>query len=157
MWEQADKFHGYQWWSSFGDDFKHLQKAATTVLSKAVSASVCEFNWSDVSQVITKKTNRLADSTIEKIVNTRAMYRMEKSLHRAVLLGGIPKLDDVLDEMVNEVMETTGASDDVEDAEELQADSSDDESFDVVALEDDALYDFAGPNESLEQSVLARI
>lgn len=51
VWAAADKAHGFQWWESFGDAFEHLQPLATTLLSKAMSASVCEFNWSDVGQV----------------------------------------------------------------------------------------------------------
>lgn len=56
VWEAADRTHGYQWWEAFGDDFVHLQKLATKLLSKAISASACEFNWSDVGQVRTACT-----------------------------------------------------------------------------------------------------
>lgn len=51
VWKAADSNHGYLWWESFGDDFEHLQPLATKLLSKAISASACEFNWSDVGQV----------------------------------------------------------------------------------------------------------
>lgn len=52
IWDQADKVHGFEWWDSFGfEQFDHLPRLASKVLSKAISASACEFNWSDVGQV----------------------------------------------------------------------------------------------------------
>lgn len=51
VWKAADKYHGYHWWASFGDDFELLSKHASDVLAQAISASACEFNWSDVGQV----------------------------------------------------------------------------------------------------------
>lgn len=133
VWTAADEHHGYQWWFSFGDDFRYLNDLAIRVLSKPISASACEFNWSDVSHVISKKSNRLSDKSIEAKVNVRAMHRLEESVDRKVLLGNIPRLDDFLDALVNEAIEhTANAGDDVPDAEELEEDSSDDEDYDVV-------------------------
>lgn len=78
VWEAAEKLHGFQWWSSFGDDFTMLNKVAADVLSKAILASACEFSWSDVGHVITKQTNRLGDEKVEKLTNIRAMHKLEK-------------------------------------------------------------------------------
>lgn len=129
VWEAADQYHGYQWWHSFGDDFQYLQNLAAKILSKPIAASACEFNWSDVSQVITKRTTQRKDTNIECMVNVRAMHKLEQAIHSKVLLGNIPKLDDFLDELVNEEIDTEGKSgDDVADPEEVaDAESSDDE------------------------------
>lgn len=31
VWAAADKYHGYQWWDAFGDDFEYLQPLAVQV------------------------------------------------------------------------------------------------------------------------------
>ncbi|KAL1510798.1 hypothetical protein AB1Y20_007083 [Prymnesium parvum] len=156
VWAAADRYHGYQWWESFGDDFEWLQSAAMKVLSKCMSASACEFNWSDVGQVTTKKTNRLTNDRIESIVNVRAMHRLEKSIAtNKLLLGNLPKLDDFLDELVNTAIHTTeGGGDDVPDAEGSEEDSDDDEDFDIVAEDEDPLYELSDRNAELEAAVL---
>lgn len=157
MWEAADAHHGYQWWQSFGDDFEYLNSIATKILSKPISASACEFSWSDVSGVVTKKTQRLKDDTIEKIINTRAMNKLEASCTRKVLLGNIPKIDDFLDSFVQEAIDNSPTGgDDVEEAEEnaSESDSDGDEDLDVVAEDEDSLYELGARNEDLEQSAL---
>lgn len=155
VWDAADKYHGYQWWDSFGDDFEYLQHVATRILSKAMSASACEFNWSDVGNVINKKTQRLKDGNIEKIVNTRAMHRLEQTVDGKVLLGNIPKLDDFLDDLVNDaITRTTGAADDdVDDVTTLEDDSSGDEDYDVVADDEDPLYELGNCNRNAEEAI----
>lgn len=160
IWEAADETHAYQWWQSFGDDFEYLNVWAAKILSKPIAASACEFNWSDVSNVVTKKTQRLRDDTIEKIVNTRAMTRLEATLTRKVLLGNIPRLDDFLDMLVNEAITNTGNSgDDVDEAEELEEECESDEELDVVDEEDEEnLYELGDePNETLLADVANRI
>lgn len=135
VWRAADKYHGYQWWSSFGDDFEHLQKIAQRVLAQPVSASTCEFNWRDVGNVITKKTQRLRDDKLERMVNTRAMVKLNDTINRKVLLGNIPKLDDILEEFIQEAINNTeNGEDDVADPDELSDgdQDDDDEAFDVV-------------------------
>lgn len=154
VWEAADEYHGYQWWHSFGDDFQFLQGLATKILSKPISASACEFNWSDVGQVITKKTTQRSDANIEKMVNVRAMHKLEKTVDRKVLLGNIPKLDDFLDQLVNDEIDVVGGDgDDVPEAEELELEvDSDDDEYDVVDDDIDELYELggAGCNQDLE-------
>ena len=154
VWAAADKYHGYQWWDSFGDDFEFLQRAAVQVLSKCVSASACEFNWSDVGHVISKRTCALKDETIEKKVNARAMHKLDLAVDSKVLLGNIPKLDDVLDEFVNEEIARVGGLDDCDsDSEEEESQSSDDEEYELVAEEEDPLYELGGGNQDLEMSI----
>ncbi|KAL3928753.1 MAG: hypothetical protein SGPRY_002255 [Prymnesium sp.] len=36
VWDTPDKYHAYQWWASFGDDFAHLQTVAKRVLAQAL-------------------------------------------------------------------------------------------------------------------------
>lgn len=156
VWDAADKYHGYQWWESFGDDFEYLNTAAIKVLSKAISASACEFNWSDVGHVVTKQTTRFTDNKIDKIVNVRAMYKMGKAVNNKVLLGNLPKLDDFLDILVDEAISyTPGGGDDVADAEQLVEDSSGDEDYDIVAEDEEPLYALGGGvNTGLDASVV---
>lgn len=133
VWDAADKHHGYQWWDSFGDDFTYLQDAASSVLSKPIAASACEFNWSEVGSVVSKKTQRFTDAKIDKQVNVRAMNRLEKSISGKILLGNVPKIDDYLDQMVNEAIASSpGGGDDVEDPEAMEDDDeSDDDAYDL--------------------------
>ena len=145
VWAAADEYHGYQWWQSFGDDFKYLSTLAMRVLSKPISASACEFNWSDVSQVISKKTSRRSEAVVDRMVNIRAMNKLEQSVERKLILGHMPKLDDFLNDLVQEAIDSVeGGGDDVGEAVELEEDSSDDEQYDVVCDDSDPLYELGG-------------
>ena len=42
-----------------------------------------------------------------KLVNTRAMVKLNDSLNRKVLLGGVPKLDNMLEEFVQEAIDNS--------------------------------------------------
>ena len=42
---------------------------------------------------------------IKKLVNTRAMVKLNDSLNRKVLLDSVPKLDNVLEEFVQEAID----------------------------------------------------
>lgn len=156
VWDAADQHHGYQWWHSFGDDFKFLTDVAVRVLSKPIAASACEFCWSDVSQVITKKTTQRKNGNIEMMVNIRAMHKLEKSLSGKVLAGNIPKLDDFLDSMVNQLIDESGglSGDDTEVTQEPEDEGSDDdEQYDVVSEDVEELYELGGTNPDLDQVV----
>lgn len=158
VWEAADAYHAYQWWSSFGDDFTFLQPIAMDVLSKAISASACEFNWSDVGHVVNKRSQRLTDDKIDKKVNVRAMNKLNKNINGKVLLGGIPKLDDYLDSLVQEAIDnSSNGGDDVADADindDNHAESSDDEAYDVLAESEEPLYELGGAcNTDLQSAI----
>jgi len=155
VWDAADKNHGYQWWHSFGDDFKVLNKIAAKLLSKPISASACEFNWSDVSQVASKRTTQRSDANIERMVNIRAMYKLEQGLKSKVLLGNIPKLDDFLDLMVNDAIDQAEGGVDVAEPEDLpeNAESEDDEQYNVVEDDIEELYELGGRNDHLDNMV----
>lgn len=158
-WDAADEYHGYQWWHSFGDSFEHLNVLAMKILSKPIAASACEFNWSDVSQVISKRTTQRTDKNIERMVNVRAMYRLEQTVvEKVVLLGNIPKLDDILDEFINNEIEERGVSgDDVADPEEQGGDHDSDDDEDLEISNDDIeeeLYELGGNrNDHLDAMV----
>lgn len=76
-----------------------------------------------------------------------------------VIISTLPNLNDILDEMVNAAIDENPhaldddaeeAEDDLEEAEE----SSDDESYDVVAADEDPLYELGGAvNAQLNDSV----
>lgn len=84
--------------------------------------------------MITKKTQRLGDATIQKIVNVRAMYKLSKAVDGKVYGVKLPSIDDMLDEFVNEVMdEVEGCGDDVRDVElDDGAQSEDDEEYEIM-------------------------
>lgn len=152
VWKAADTHHGYQWWYSFGDDFEHLKDLATSILSKPISASACEFSWSDVSQVITKKANQRKDDNVERMVNIRAMYKLEDKVMRKVMLGNIPKLDDFLDSLVNAAISESGGhcGDDAPDVELESDHESEDDDLGVVDEDEDDLYELGARNADLE-------
>ena len=107
--------------------------------------------------MITKKTSRLKDNKIDAMVNIRAMQRLEGAIAGKVHLGNLPKLDDFLDSLVEDAIEKAGATgDDVDAPEELEANSSDDEDLDVVAQDEDALYELGGECNSALDSLLAK-
>ena len=115
------------------------------ILAKPISASACEFNWSDCAQVISTKTSRRGEAVVDRLVNVRAMHKLELKVDRKIQLGHLPKLDDYLEELVNDAINgVDGGGDDVGEAEELEEeDSSDDETY---ALDCDAepLYELGG-------------
>lgn len=91
-----------------------------------------------MGNVVTKKTQRLGDIKLEKMINTRAMIKLNDSVKEKVLLGNIPKLDDVLEEFIQDAINNTdNGGDDVADPEEAADDlEEDDEDLDVVGLAD---------------------
>ena len=144
VWGAADEYHGYQWWQSFGDDFSYLNTIAMRILAKPISASACEFSWSDCAQVISTKTSRRCEAVVDRLVNVRAMHKLEQKVDRKILLGHLPKLDDFLEELVNDAISgVDGGGDDVGEAEELEEDSSDDEMYELDC-EAEPLYELGG-------------
>ncbi|KAL3928910.1 MAG: hypothetical protein SGPRY_002193, partial [Prymnesium sp.] len=136
------------WWDSLGDDFKFLNRAAADVLSKPISASACEFKWSDVGHVVNKRSQRLSDDKIEKKVNIRAMHKLNDML------------DDLFDSLVQAAIdESENGGDDFADPNaDLAPDSSDDEHYDVVAENEEPLYELDGKrNDGMERDMMLRI
>lgn len=67
------------------------------------------------------------------IVNIRAVHKLGKAVKGKIIPGNVPKLDDILDEFVNEVMERVGTNgDDVAEAEDADDDESDDEQYELL-------------------------
>lgn len=67
------------------------------------------------------------------------MHKLNKNIQKGKLMDCVPKLDDILDSFVNEVMDKVGvAGDDVSDVEleENASDSSDDEQYDIIDEEE---------------------
>lgn len=108
-----------------------------------------------MSQVINKKTNRLKNTTIKKIVNVRAMHRLSEKFGNKKGPAKLPTIDDMLDEFVNEVMDRVGVTgDDVGEAEELEDDdgeSDDDEQYNMLDDEDDEDTRLMEVNNSLQE------
>lgn len=162
VWQAADKYHGYQWWASFGDHFVHLCKIAKRLLAQPVSASACEFSWRDVNNVVNKRTCRLGDEKIKKQVNTRAMIKLNDSLNGKLILGNVPNLDDVLEGFVQEAIDSSvGGGDDVPDPEDVtSSDSDEDDEASLDLLSGDVEEEEIGTlgesvNADLEQALMS--
>lgn len=128
---------------------------AVKVLSKPIAASACEFNWSDVSQVIAKRTTQRKDVNIESMVNIRAMHKLEMAISGKVHQANIPKLDDFLDELVNNIIDKSGghSGDDTEDPEPAPESDDDDNEYNVVDENVEELYELGGANPDLDRCV----
>ena len=102
-WSCVDKYHGYMWWSTFGDCFPLLQSVACDILSKQASASSCEFNWSSVSSVERKGRLSLHAPTTNKSVNVAAMYHLNRSQLQAGVLNVLPTFDSIIEGIVEDL------------------------------------------------------
>ena len=102
-WECVDKYHGYMWWSTFGDCLPLLMSVSCDILSKQTVASACEFNWSSVSSVERKGRLALQAATTNKSVNVAAMYHIEKGQVQAGVSNTLPTCDSIIEQIVNEL------------------------------------------------------
>ncbi|KAM1649929.1 hypothetical protein ACFXTN_002698 [Malus domestica] len=57
-----------EWWIMYGTDAPTVRKLAIKVLSQTTSSSACERNWSTFALIHTKQRNKLAHSSLEKLV-----------------------------------------------------------------------------------------
>ncbi|KAM1523188.1 hypothetical protein ACFX10_013237 [Malus domestica] len=57
-----------EWWIMYGTDAPTVRKLAIKVLSQTASSSACERNWSTFALIHTKQRNKLAHSSLEKLV-----------------------------------------------------------------------------------------
>jgi hypothetical protein len=101
-WDAADKYHAYQWWHTFGDVLPSLQHLAIDVLSKAASASACEFNWSAVSSVERKGRASLLPASTNATVNIAANHKLESAITRRGVNNALPTLDQALEDLISE-------------------------------------------------------
>ncbi|VAI88256.1 uncharacterized protein LOC119336156 [Triticum dicoccoides] len=59
------------WWSYFGGEVKLLQGYATRIVSRCMSSSRCERNWSTYALMHAQATNQLASEKLHKLVCVR--------------------------------------------------------------------------------------
>ncbi|KAM2071203.1 hypothetical protein ACFXTH_039730 [Malus domestica] len=57
-----------EWWIMYGTDAPTVRKLAIKILSQTASSSACERNWSTFALIHTKQRNKLAHSSLEKLV-----------------------------------------------------------------------------------------
>ncbi|KAM1826106.1 hypothetical protein ACFX13_025498 [Malus domestica] len=57
-----------EWWIMYGTDAPTVRKLAIKVLSQTASSSACERNWSTFALIHIKQRNKLAYSSLEKLV-----------------------------------------------------------------------------------------
>ena len=101
-WAAVDQYHGYQWWDACGDPFPLLQSVAAVILSKAVAASACEFNWSAVGLHELKGRQLLTPNT-NKVVKVAAAHKLRA--HDLANTGSdstLPELDDVIRKLTDD-------------------------------------------------------
>ena len=145
-WECVDSYHGYMWWSTFGDCLPLLMSVSCDILSKQASASACEFNWSSVSSVERKGRLALQAATTNKSVNVAAMYHIEKSQLQAGVSNTLPTYDSIIEQIVDEVEDDAPINESLfldsnvvpgfDSVSDLVADSEDDDEIDAeVALQ----------------------
>lgn len=74
--ESAKQLPGYKWWLQYGIGVPALQKVAVKVLAQITSSSASERNWSTFEWIHSKKRNRLAVATAEKLVFIHCNLRL---------------------------------------------------------------------------------
>ncbi|KAM1111259.1 hypothetical protein ACFX19_010554 [Malus domestica] len=57
-----------EWWIMYGTDAPTVRKLVIKVLSQTAFSSACERNWSTFALIHTKQRNKLAHSSLEKLV-----------------------------------------------------------------------------------------
>ena len=62
------------------DSSSLAEEAGIQLTARASSASCCEFNWSDLDDIIGKRRMQLNTDTIEKLARNRAVARLKMSI-----------------------------------------------------------------------------
>lgn len=78
LWAAAKRMAAHEWWEMIAGGAGELRRVAMKVLSKTVSASACERNWSAFEAVQTPKRNRLNYKTLEDLVYVRLNLRLQQ-------------------------------------------------------------------------------
>jgi hypothetical protein len=78
LWAAAKTMAAHEWWEMIAGGATELRTVAMKVLSKTVSASACERNWSASEAIQTPKRNRLNHRTLSDLVFVRLNLRLKQ-------------------------------------------------------------------------------
>ena len=146
MWDSVDEKPAWKFWDDVEEtkDSKHGRKAGIQITSRAAAASCCEFNWSDLDDIIGKRRTQLKTVTIEKLARNRAVSRLKSAVATMNCAATLPTLADCIDTEMQKVQaragEATEAEDDIMD-DESGSDISLSEESDSDSEESEADYD----------------
>ena len=110
LWAAAKSMAAHEWWEMIAGGASELRTVAMRVLSKTVSASACERNWSAFEAVQTPKRNRLNHKTLTDLVYVRLNLRLQQK-------HSDPKYTDQVAEWVETAEVAVESGDEVSDVE----------------------------------------
>ena len=134
IWGMVDKVPSWKWWDSVPkrNNSSAACKAGIQLTARCAAASCCEFNWSDLDDIIGKKRTALKTETIEMLVRNRAVMRLKKSLKANDPCLTLPTLDDAIASITGDAQESavglSEADDDNEESDDSDEESDDDDS-----------------------------
>ena len=99
IWSNVDKQPAWKFWDGVPttDDMVDARKAGIQLTARASAASCCEFNWSDLDDIIGKRRTQLNTETIEKLARNRAVHRLKKSVATIDCNKKLPTLELMID------------------------------------------------------------
>jgi hypothetical protein len=150
IWEAATCTDPITWWKGYCPQ-RELPKLAVIILNLPASAAACERNWSNYSNVKTKKRNRTTVDRTKKLVSINYNLKLFKKIERnknykmvnedneEIILEVVSDVDDdILEETesTNEEDHQSSSDDDEEEKEYSQTShSSNDEDYSYVESE----------------------
>ena len=99
IWSNVDKQPAWKFWDGVptADDMVDARKAGIQLTARASATSCCEFNWSDLDDIIGKRRTQLNTETIEKLARNRAVHRLKKSVATIDCNKKLPTLELMID------------------------------------------------------------
>ena len=119
IWDTVDDKPAWKFW----DDVPHrenssaVRKAGLQLTARCSAASCCEFNWSDLDDIIGKKRTQLSTERIEMLARHRAVKRLKKSVMASDATQKLPTLADAIAEISKE---TQAAASNIPEADDDQ-------------------------------------
>ena len=104
-WDSVDDKPAWKFWDDvpITERTSCARHAGIQLTARASAASCCEFNWSDLDDIIGKRRTQLNTTTIEKLARNRAVSRLKKSVANNDPSNKLPTLAEVID---NELQRT---------------------------------------------------
>ena len=93
IWDIVDSKPSWKWW----EDVAKVRKVGVQLTARVAAASCCEFNWSDLDDIIGKKRTNLSTDRITKLVRNRAVHRLKQAVRRNDASATLPTLAEAID------------------------------------------------------------
>ena len=122
LWAAAKTMAAHKWWEVIAGGASELRTVAMKVLSKTVSASACERNWSAFEAVQTPKRNRLNHKTLVDLVYVRLNLRLQQKHTDPKHKDKVAEWVESAEVAVESGDEVSDVESDVEMAEEVEED-----------------------------------